>query len=238
MIRRRFLRGALSAVIVAAVFSAGRTPAHAHAADGNTFPHYYKFRTVLNMYWNSNPNGWWHTIPGIADRVVDGMVSWNTVPGTNNMHLAAAGDRAGMSETACNGSNINGLFWTAIDGAGNKLGITTFCYFASDPVRLTSVTILFDGQEPNWYVGNGAAPANTNDLWSVASHELGHAQGFFLGGSTWKHWEEPYPPGLDATLCPGSSTYRHTMCSVIEQGTTYMRSPAQHDYETFNARYP
>ena len=76
-----------------------------------------------------------------------------------------------------------------------------------------------------WYSGTGDAPANDVDTWSVASHESGHATGFY------GHLEYP------SSICQNDSSMR-TMCPVYHDGTERQRTLEDHDYHTFENAYP
>lgn len=73
----------------------------------------------------------------------------------------------------------------------------------------------------NWYVGSaGSIDSWRVDLWSVVTHESGHA---------WGHINH-FPPG-------SADCGAETMCEVIYLGTTWVRSPFLHDGQHANSVY-
>jgi hypothetical protein len=98
-------------------------------------------------------------------------------------------------------------------------GRTVFC--APNQV-MYHAQVIFD-ESLNWYTGTGDAPGDSYDLWSVATHELGHLTG----------WG---PHITEAQYCPNNST-QQTMCEIYYQGTERMRTLATHDKHTFDAAY-
>ena len=75
-----------------------------------------------------------------------------------------------------------------------------------------------DDAEP-WYTGTGNPSPTQRDLWSVLTHEFGHATGL----------------GETNLSCSGSS--RPTMC-LAPLGTTYIRILEADDKNGLNANYP
>lgn len=183
------------------------------------------FSSPVNFYWSGNPN-WWHTIPDIAARMVEGVNTWNLAPAT--LHMGTPGDWAGLSEDCdLNSPGQNGLFWTNLGGAGGDLGLTDICVYPGTN-QIRTVNVAIDGTEPNWHTGSGNPPADRWDLRSITTHEFGHATGFH------GHWPDWGFPGL----CPQSSTTQ-TMCTNISWylGHTYFRTLGSHDSHTFDNRY-
>lgn len=82
-----------------------------------------------------------------------------------------------------------------------------------------SSQVVFN-KDVRWYTGTGSPTAY--DLWSVATHEFGHAAG--LG-----HW-------TGSSLCPRSSRI-HSMCQGSTYRRDYKRSPELHDRHTFQSAY-
>ena len=200
----------------------------AHTPSGTNYSHAWQERTIHYYFsnWPGHPN-YWRSIPGLADRVIESMVTWNNAPANFHYNNAGAFDNF---DTTCGSQSVtvNGIFWAPLDGTGNSLGVTIDCSYESG--RLHSANIIIDGQE-NWYTGTGTPAANAADLRSVAVHELGHGNGLFLGPSA-DHWNDVSP-----TLCPGNANDQ-SLCARHLAGTTFMRTLASHDSHTFTNRYP
>lgn len=121
-------------------------------------------------------------------------------------------------DACAHSSNV--LYWQNLSG---PLGVTSTCVSGT---RLVRFTIVIDSAPAagSWYTGTGDAPSDRYDLWSVASHEFGHATGWG------PHFAE------DSPECPNDST-RHTMCGGIYIGTERQRTLTTHDIHTYDGRY-
>lgn len=103
---------------------------------------------------------------------------------------------------------------------------------------LSSFHIAADNMT-NWYTGTGDASSGflgsgvgaEYDLWSVMSHEFGHATGYQSGGDGQGHFREEWD------VCSDDSN-RHTMCPSTAYGTEMMRSSEPHDVHTARNAYP
>lgn len=73
-----------------------------------------------------------------------------------------------------------------------------------------------------WYINTGTPPAGQFDLWSVLTHEFGHASGLW-DHSTWG-------------TCTGSAG--PTMCPSISATKTHWRTLEYDDKNRFNLLYP
>ena len=113
-----------------------------------------------------------------------------------------------------------------LDGKGKDLAMTTVCRSGGTIVRFVTV---FDSAEP-WYTGTSTlVPRGRPDLWSVATHEFGHAAGWA------SHFDDP-GIGLGAAIC-GNFSGQHSMCATHFSGTARQRSLGPHDIDTFRAIY-
>lgn len=124
----------------------------------------------------------------------------------------------------------NGVWWFPIDGQfnpntgdGEIAGLAVVCVYSADSTSIYSFNIRFD-QDENWSFSTSGPGSSQTDFRSVASHELGHGNGFL-------HFFED-----DQTACPESSS-RSTMCPSIVLGTSYMWTLATHDIHTFDQVY-
>lgn len=122
--------------------------------------------------------------------------------------------------------NVNGIFYMVIPGGGDIYGqVTAWAYGGEiEPFQYHSFDMRFNSAV-SWYMGTGRSLTPKADWFSIASHEFGHAIGFFT------HWDtETRDP--EPQLCTAGANY-HTMCSGHTPGTYYMRDLATHDKDTF-----
>lgn len=126
----------------------------------------------------------------------------------------------------------NSVHYAYIDGNSgtNTLAATAVCYStatsAAGQGRMLRFSMTYDSGN-TFYTGTGQPSSSQVDLYSVASHEFGHA-----AGGWGAHWDQQG----QASLCPTHSG-RHTMCSTLEPGTNFMRSLNTHDAHTFETQY-
>jgi hypothetical protein len=66
----------------------------------------------------------------------------------------------------------NTIEWAAIDGPGNILGSTSFCYYTATK-EIVGFTVKLDKDEP-WSIGS---TPNAFDVQNIATHEFGHVAG-------------------------------------------------------------
>jgi hypothetical protein len=74
-------------------------------------------------------------------------------------------------------------------------------------------------------------PDGRIDLWSVASHEFGHAAGW-----TGRHYGKDEDPER-SSICNSGNVNRQTMCSIIYTGSESVRTLGRHDRHTFRRVY-
>lgn len=168
------------------------------------------------------------------DRALDAKGTWNANAGTYEpkIYWTLADDVSyGVYTDACgisSGINTIVLFWANLDStnpAGTG-GVTRGCYNTSTGKR-TKVTIVINSSSAMaWYNLNGDTPSTQNDMWSVMSHEFGHAVGA-------GHLTEG-----EAGVCPAyENSVRNTMCPKVFKGYEVMRGLGTHDIHTFQAAY-
>jgi hypothetical protein len=220
---RRRLLGALMSLLIALSLSTAALPgaASAHPANSTYYPMGWQERDIYYYFSGTS----WSSIGSIASRMRDAAWQWSML-NEGGFRYVDGGART-LSSTGCNGANENGLFWQWLDGPGNKAGRTYWCTYNNAPGRIYSMRLVMDGSETNWYTGTGTPSSGSLDLWSLGVHEFGHVTGFLY------HWDEELG---EPALCP-FNVYRESMCAAVVLGTTYSRSPHDHDKHTFGNRY-
>lgn len=188
----------------------------------------------------------WHfvdSVPNTARDVIrNGASEWGQISGTP----MSFDFESGQSDfTDLNFDNCENLtaFWYQKDKVGwGSLDSSTLastrvnCVFASNRERFHHFKIKFNSNQ-NWHMEGSSVPSAKYDLWSVSTHEFGHATGFVGSAPNLHnpHWAE------SGELCPGpnasNSSYRHTMCPGLFPGTGMQRDPAEHDRDTFQNAY-
>lgn len=222
--------GALPLVVAALVASSWATPAGAHSV-ANYYPRKWAAVGQLYFFTTSVPDGEWRT------RIRGGVAAWNNQG--QPMRFGEAPPRANFDGMVCPPTaGTNGVHRKAIDGQNGILAVATVC---STSQGIYSANITFD-QEEDWYTGSGTPAAGTQiggacligpcevDLWSVASHEWGHATGFagpFQNGH--------FDPGDEALCSEGAQ--KETMCPTMRKGDTNPRTLHTHDRHTCHAAY-
>jgi hypothetical protein len=196
-------------------------PASGRAHTAST---YYPNRwQTTSQVWNFTqgfPTGAFRT------RVRDGVAQWNNIGA--NFRFNEGGQVANYSSTTCPTSGRNGVHYRTIDGSGGTLAETLMCFGAG---AMSSANIAFDSQE-SWYTATLVPTGSQRDAWSVATHEWGHATGFY----------GPYANGHfnpAESICTAGSP--QTMCPTYVPPTATdpkMRTVSGHDTHTFSAAYP
>jgi hypothetical protein len=203
---------ALCAVLLAAVFWAA--PAQAHEAQA-----FYPYR------WASGSNlsyGFQTGFPLGEPRLraLDARGQWNARGGEPEPDFYnTLGDQNFGSFFGC--GQQNAIYWMDLDFHGaSTVGLTRTCRIGT---RLNDFRIAMDNDRV-WYTGTGDAPSSQLDMWSVFTHEFGHATGFS------SHF------GEGDSAC-GNDSNRQTMCPSIYLGTERQRTLATHDIHTFEGAY-
>jgi hypothetical protein len=216
-------RIALAAVLVAVgSMVALASPAGAHTVGNHFTRGRWPANATIQYGLNTGfPSGAWRS------RVYDGKEQWNNATNSGEptvLWSLADGVNHGTAGNPCgiSGVNTGAGFWNNLDYLGSGvLGATRLC---TTEVTIYNFTIEFDSTRSNWYNGTGDNPGGNADFWSTATHEFGHALGF------WEHIAE----GDGA--CPDDSS-RATMCPSIYNGTERQRTVATHDIHTYDGAY-
>lgn len=212
-------------VLAVAAFTLAGVPARAH--DGNV---YYPNKWNLSESGSQIKWAFEDSFPNtnFKDRILDATQEWNALNG--NRQWNKVDNYANYSVHDCGETPFeqNGMHWGSIDGATGTVARTYWCLDLHVPQHLWQQDIKFDSAE-DWYTGTGNVPSGKIDAQATATHELGHAMGFY----------GPYNAGhFQATdqLCNGTDPI-NTMCPFILPGSNIMRSLEEHDKHTFNNAY-
>lgn len=127
--------------------------------------------------------------------------------------------------------------WSSGDNE-NDLAVTTVCRDTTTKEAITFHMIVdsaerwFTGEEGSTPVGNGIA--DEFDLFSVLTHEFGHAGGWTYPSSTGGHFRED-----DTSTCLVADIVaeKQTMCGRIDLESTYGRTLGEHDQHVFVGAY-
>ena len=158
--------------------------------------------------------------------MIDGTLQWNNVSTVSFNWVRQTPDFSNYNPTpspcASIQADVNGVHYRPV------ANFVAFTYTCSSGSFLLHAQVVF-GSGQSWYSGTGTPPMNQVDAWAFSAHEFGHATGGWLDNSIGGHFG-------GATLCPENSS-KHTMCAIISGGTTWQRSLAFHDSETFDNAY-
>jgi hypothetical protein len=212
----------VTALVAAGMALVAQAPAQAHTWSSHFTNGRWPVNATVNYGVNTGfPTGEWRS------RLLDGKNQWNNATNSgepsfywglqDDINHGTAGNPCGIS-----GWNTAAVFWNDLDYIGGSiLGATRLCNVSG---TIANFTIEFDNDRSNWYTGTGDNPSSNHDAWSVATHEFGHAFGF------WEHITE------SDGACPDSSS-RATMCPSIYTGTERQRTLIDHDIHTFDAAH-
>lgn len=229
-------------IALASLALGGAADASAHTL--NFYPWYYPSGTDnIPLYFDDDfPTG------RARDRVADGAQQWNDLGRRFYFRVSKTPSVSSSADTAPNGlearcptpqrdgRRVGLAHWGAIDGRGDTIAQVGLCWRNRTGGRhMESFRMYFDRTE-QWYAGRGdsrvrnrrtGAVENRHDVWSVATHELGHATGW-LG-----HWR------ASGSFCSYSEHpgRMRTMCPFVAPGFERARTLAAADKHVFNSRY-
>jgi hypothetical protein len=229
----RTFRAAVAAASALATLALAAGPADAHSAK------------LFNLRYPTDPNYWNVTVnfdgsvPGgkTRSRVQDGAKQWTRLGRqlVFNVHRKGInGKGIHHCQSTSAGYSRGVVYWKSIDGhpasGGDILGLTYQCYWTSGTYKgkMAGFTMEFDSKQGQWYRGTGNVPSGSIDLWSVASHEFGHASG-------WNR--NHYKTDNNASICASSNKGMETMCPYAYPGQSRQRTLGRHDKHTFKRVY-
>lgn len=195
----------------------------AHSADV-FYAHRWDLDSTVHYKIDSGvPTGW-------RDQIRDGFQEWSDRVGGRAPKFAFNNvENLTNPYTPCNGANAVFARNLDADGLTGALGYTPGCRLSGG--RYTGFSMVLDtdpsgGGAIGWYLGDDVVPDNRWDLQSIATHEAGHATGFY------GHFDAGQP------ICQGPD--RETMCAGSSEpiGTKYLRTLEAHDRHTIQAAYP
>lgn len=229
--RRRQLLTRIGVIPIAIAMALVASPLRAWANhDQSTYYHRWWHtgdRTVTWHFDNDYPTG------NKRDRVKDGAGKWNQ----QNQSMSFSFNSTDTSDQVwgyCSSStNMSTVFWfNYADPPGtDALGVTYTCVYSGDATRIKHFYMVFDTGN-SWYAGTATDPPGNSDidLWSVATHEMGHATGLGTAPDDNDHFQ-----GGVCTSPPSNTD--QTMCAIYVADATWVRSLESHDKGVFGDRY-
>lgn len=166
-----------------------------------------------------------------SGRVLDARAEWVAIGTGRSISWSSTTVAHYNITNTCGTTNVIAMMYQQLDDWGwpNALGLTNYCTTSGTRTSAgVAVDVRFD-----LYTGTGDAKdpllgiyCNNceYDLWSILTHELGHA----MGGN---HFSE------DDAACPNSDA-RETMCPGIYAGTERQRTYEPHEEASFRAWNP
>ena len=206
--RRQLQAGAFFAL--ACVLSLAAAPARA----GNPIiARYAPGDQVRNVYFDpSAPTG------KFRKRIADAAATWRKLPGVERFEVHKSPSMA-LSPDPCadqDGVPIGGILRGPVAGSGT-LAENRSC-IDSETGRLIGFRQTYN-KRMKFYMGSGEPPAKKFDLQAVATHELGHSEGW-----TGDHFSNRN----NSKLC-GNRSKQATMCPANYSGTKRLRTLTKDD---------
>lgn len=239
--RRRIARLLVCSALLSSFGVMGVPDARAFTPSVSEYYSTTRWPTTSPVTWNFASN-----FPGgdYRARIADGFASWNTL----GQSLQFSGPGADVSPTGSNScftSTRRAILWAPL--IGNTAGTAWSCSVTqivngqviTSGYKNFEITFDSDGQPYGWWTGYGDIPwppPYIADLWSVASHEIGHVAGQKFGGDGAGHFFNSDPHVCPAPL---DSNYleRETMCQSVYTNSRVQRNPDDHDIHLFNGAY-
>lgn len=182
----------LSASLAEAPASLGHSPASVFYTTSGTNPwgkwpqystSHYRIRSGFpsNAYYN---------------RIVEAHPSWNSADAGIGPDFVYDGvtTSTGSITNPCSAS-FSAVYWDSLPDSPSALAVTYRCLNSSNQITRWSIGI--DSDRP-WYTGTDSPVSGTIDLVGVATHEFGHATGWY-----------PNHFASDPAVCPGTSADQH-----------------------------
>lgn len=214
--RRQLQAGAFFAL--ACVLSLAAAPARA----GNPIiARYAPGDQVRNVYFDrSAPTGKFRT------RIADAAATWRKLPGVERFEVHKSPSMV-LTPDPCadqDGVPIGGILRGPVAGSGT-LAENRSC-IDSETGQLIGFRQTYN-KRMKFYVGSGEPPANKFDLQAVATHELGHSEGW-----TGDHFSNRN----NSKLCANRSK-QATMCPANYSGTKRLRTLTKDDKQPVITAY-
>ncbi len=184
---------------------------------GGTWPLYKDVRFLVRSGFPS------HT-PSYASIINKGFNQWsNETSGSGPDFYNDGGTTlTGNADNPCL-SPYNGVYWRNLDYLGTGvLGFTPHCESSvSNDDTVNGFSMSIDTR--TWYVDTGTPTSTQYDLYSVVTHEAGHATG----------WSGHF--SSTETIC--DTDLPATMCPYYRVGNIRWRTLSTHDVHTFVGAY-
>jgi hypothetical protein len=182
-------------------------------ADGPVIARYAPGDEVRTVYFDpSVPTGKFRT------RIADAAATWRALPGVAQFEVQKSPSMA-LSPDPCadqNGVPIGGIIRGPVAGSAT-LAENRSCV-NSDTGQLIGFRQTYN-QRLKFYIGSGEPPTKKQDLQAIATHELGHSEGW-----TGDH----YSSRNNAKIC-ANKPKQATMCPASYSGTKRLRTLAKED---------
>ena len=236
--RRRFRRFVPGVTLLACLLPAANAWAH-DPAGFYEFSYYASGNDDVPVYFDDDfPSG------RAVDRVIDGAQQWTQLGRRMYFKVRTSPRVTSSADNAAvrcptperEGRRVGLVHWGGIDGPSGVVGATAVCFRNRESPQMAGFRVYFDRTE-NWYTGTGNSRVrnrrtgtveNRQDIWSIATHELGHATGW--GPSHWRR---------SASYCDYSRSPEvfRTMCPFLDPGFERARTLAGADKHVFRSRY-
>lgn len=164
---------------------------------------------------------------GGRSRTQDGSEAWNGRTTLDFDYSSGSPDYSALEwDAGCSEFSYqeNKVGWGGFPGTGfsdgESLAEVKVCVASADLTALFNFRIKANEDAP-WYKGTATPGASQADLWSVMSHEFGHAGGRLKGGDGEGHFP------VSSSYCEGGAD-RHTISKATPLGTLGSRYLEQH----------
>jgi hypothetical protein len=226
----------LSVGLILGYWMTSQTRAEAHAA-GSYYPT-HRWAADTNNYIGFFTNGSSLDSTAGQGRMKDGNNAWNNTASAwfDVVDQAGQYDLVVWTGNACD-MPLTGI-WNLQEAQTGTSAQTSLC--RPNASTITRAAIRYDTSGRTWHTSTSTTvPSGSTDLWGVATHENGHANGWGWGFGTCSgavgHFCQSDPP-----CSPFTETNAHTMCPVwsTTNQTWWQRTLLTHDTHTFQAAYP